>query len=61
MLSLKHSGCKNLPGPSFLLFRYCFSRPIIDASKFYNIRVTQRRQLFRCLLAAVAASAIHQD
>ena len=64
MSSPKWKEFKNLPDPSsgrFLLFSYCFSRPIVDAAKFHDIRVTQRRQLFGCLLAAVTATAIHQD
>ena len=45
----------------FFLSRYSLTRPVIDAAKFHNVGVTQRHQLFRCLLAAVAAAAVYQD
>ena len=64
MTSPNQKICKNLPDFSsgrFLLFSYCFSRPIVDAAKFHNVGVTQRHQLFRCLLAAVSAAAVDQD
>lgn len=37
------------------------SLPVIDAAEFDDVGITLLDQLFRCLLAAVAAAAVYQD
>ena len=38
-----------------------FSRPIVNAAEFHNVCVAQPGQFLRCLFAAVAAAAVHQN
>ena len=42
-----------------MLFRYGFSRPIINSAEFHNVCIALRRKLFRRLLASVSASAVN--